>query len=113
LETVQILLEGTPSGIDLARLRREIEASRGVAGVHDLHAWSLSAQQVALSCHVVVDEGLTAAQGEHLVRELESLVCERFGIGHTTIQVEACHPCDQGDVHAPGVHNHPHTAGVG
>lgn len=113
LEIVQILLEGTPRGLDTAQLRREIEAWPGVTGAHDLHAWSLSDQQVALSCHVVVDEGLTAAQGEHLVRELESRVCDRFGIGHTTIQVEACHPCDEGDVHAPGAHNHPHTAGVG
>ena len=75
----------------------------------------LSGEQIALSCHLVVAEELLAADSEHLVRKVEEAICGRFGIGHTTIQVEACHPCDETLGHAAGDHNHPHVqrAGIG
>jgi cobalt-zinc-cadmium efflux system protein len=106
-ETVQILLEGTPSGIDLNAVRSRMEATPGVDSLHDLHVWALGPEQVALSCHVVVqDEKLS--DGEHLVRELENALCGEFGVGHTTIQLEACHPCRGETDHALGEHTHPH-----
>lgn len=108
-DTVHILLEGAPARIDVEEVRALLEASGEVRSVHDLHVWSLTAEQVALSCHLVVDENRTVAHTEHLVRELESAICMRFGIGHTTIQVEACHPCANGDGHSHGDHNHPHA----
>ena len=61
---------------------------------------------MALSAHVVVDD-CPLGDAEHLVRDLEQRLCDRFSIGHTTIQVESCHPC--GDIeHGAGAHNHPH-----
>lgn len=109
LDTLHILLEGTPKGLDLSALRADLEAAPGIIEVHDLHVWALSAQELALSCHVVLGEALSASQGEHLVRDLEDRVCARFGIGHTTIQVETCHPCAEGGMHRSGLHNHPHA----
>ena len=108
--TWNVLLEGVPSDIDLKEVDRAIRGTEGVDSIHDLHVWSLSSEQVALSCHVVVAEELLAADSEHLVRRVEEAVCARFGIGHTTIQVEACHPCS-GDAleHGVGDHNHPHV----
>jgi len=108
LDTMNILLEGVPKGIDLEQVRQQIEQAPGVTSVHDLHVWSLSGEQIALSCHVVVGEGLAAAEAEHLIRRVEQEICGRFGIGHTTIQVEACHPCDDFG-HGVGDHNHPHA----
>jgi cobalt-zinc-cadmium efflux system protein len=107
--TVQILLEGTPSGVDLAAVRRVIESHEGVESVHDLHVWSLSAEAAVLSCHVVVRDELMA-DAEHRMRGLEIQLCRRFGIGHTTIQLERCHPCGDEGEHGPGQHNHPHAA---
>ena len=107
---MNVLLEGVPSGIDLEEVRRTVAAAPGVNSVHDLHVWSLSGEQIALSCHVVVAEELLAADSEHLVRKVEEAICGKFGIGHTTIQVEACHPCDESMGHAAGVHNHPHPS---
>jgi cobalt-zinc-cadmium efflux system protein len=110
IDTLNVLLEGVPSGIDLKEVERAIRATEGVDSIHDLHVWSLSGEQLALSCHVVVPEELLAADSEHLVRRVEEAVCDRFGIGHTTIQVEACHPCSGAALeHGVGDHNHPHV----
>src|SRR4029077_17152293 len=63
-------------------------------------------EEVALSCHVVVGD-CRLEEAEHVVRDLESRLCGKFAIGHTTIQVESCHPC--GEIHhGAGDHNHPH-----
>jgi cobalt-zinc-cadmium efflux system protein len=105
-ETVNLLMEGTPAEIDLVAVTKEIASTELVTSMHDLHVWALSSDEVALSCHVVVgDHPLSDA--EHVVRDLESRLCANFAIGHTTIQVESCHPC--GEIHhAAGDHNHPH-----
>lgn len=108
-EASNILLEGTPSDLNLALVRAEINSVRLVGSVHDLHVWTLTPGQIALSAHVVVsDPDLDTAASEHLVRELEERLCRRFDIGHTTIQVEACHPCLNEPSHELGQHAHPH-----
>ncbi len=105
-ETVHVLLEGTPAEIDLEAVTKEIAQTKLVTDVHDLHVWALSSDEMALSCHVVVGE-CPLGDAEHVVRDLESRICDRFAIGHTTIQVESCHPC--GEIHhGAGEHNHPH-----
>jgi len=105
-ETVNLWMEGTPRDVDLAAVRAEITGSKLVTGVHDLHVWALSSDQLALSCHIVIDD-TSLGDAEHVVRDLESKLCDRFAIGHTTIQVESCHPC--GEIHhRAGEHNHPH-----
>ncbi|TAN33708.1 cation transporter [bacterium] len=105
-ETVNLLLEGTPGEIDLAAVTAEITSTELVTAMHDLHVWALSSDETALSCHVVIGE-CPLGDAEHVVRDLESRLCGRFSIGHTTIQVESCHPC--GEIHhGAGDHNHPH-----
>lgn len=107
-ETSHVLLEGVPSGLELAAVERALLEAPRVRSVHDLHVWTVSPHHAALSAHLVVDAGSTA-DGEHLVRELESELCRRFGIGHTTIQLESCHPCAaEGVAHGTEDHNHPH-----
>jgi cobalt-zinc-cadmium efflux system protein len=109
-ETVNLLLEGTPSDINLGAVTSEIMDTGRVTGMHDLHVWALSSDEMALSCHVVVGD-LPLADAEHIVRDLEKRLCARFDIGHTTIQVESCHPC--GEIHhGAGDHNHPHVLTV-
>ncbi|GAC1504112.1 MAG: cation diffusion facilitator family transporter [Candidatus Dormibacteraceae bacterium] len=105
-ETVNLLMEGTPGEIDLAAVSKEITGTELVTSMHDLHVWALSSDEVALSCHVVVGD-CPLRDAEHVVRDLEQRLCDRFAIGHTTIQVESCHPC--GEIHhGAGDHNHPH-----
>jgi cobalt-zinc-cadmium efflux system protein len=110
LDTGNILLEGVPQGMDVDAIGGSIKDTTGVDSLHDLHVWALAPEQVALSCHIVVSEELLA-EGEHLVRRLEQTLCAAFGIGHTTIQVEACHQCAAVIDHAANGHNHPHPDG--
>ena len=91
-ETVNLLMEGTPREIDLEAVTEEIAGTELVTSVHDLHVWALSSDEMALSCHVVVGD-CPLGDAEHVVRDLEQRLCDRFAIGHTTIQVESCHPC--------------------
>jgi cobalt-zinc-cadmium efflux system protein len=105
-ETVNLLLEGTPTDINLGDVTREITKTEHVISAHDLHVWALSSEEMALSVHVVLEE-CPLGDAEHVVRDLEGRLCGRFAIGHTTIQVESCHPC--GEIHhGAGEHNHPH-----
>jgi cobalt-zinc-cadmium efflux system protein len=105
-ETVNLLLEGTPSAVDLSEVTSEIANTEHVISAHDLHVWALSSEELALSVHIVLEE-CPLGEAEHVVRDLESRLCGRFEIGHTTIQVESCHPC--GEIHhGAGEHNHPH-----
>ena len=109
-ETVNLLMEGTPPEIDLGAVTRQITRTPHVTGVHDLHVWALSSEAVALSCHVVLED-ISLGDAEHVVRDLEHRLCDAFAIGHTTIQVESCHPC--GEIHhGAGEHNHPHEHAV-
>jgi len=109
-ETVNLLMEGTPREIDLAAVTEEITGTELVTSMHDLHVWALSSDEMALSCHVVVGD-CPLGVAEHVVRDLESRLCDKFAFGHTTIQVESCHPC--GEIHhGAGEHNHPHESAV-
>src|SRR5256886_2606420 len=105
-ETVNLRLAGSSPDIDLSAVSDEIKHTDKVASLHDLHVWALSSEDTALSVHVVVGD-CPLGDAEHMVRDLEQRLCGRFAIGHTTIQVESCHPC--GEIHhGAGEHNHPH-----
>ena len=95
-DTTQILLEGVPSGIDLAELRAAIAATPGVGGVHDLHVWSLTSDDHSLSTHVELTDG---ADFETVRAAVAKVLRDRYDIEHATIQVER-EPCDD----ASGLH---------
>ena len=84
-EALHILLEGTPPGVDLAKLKTEIEAMPGVRRAYDLHAWTLTSGFDAMSGHVVVDD---VAAGPGVIRAVRRLLKARHGIEHVTVQVE-------------------------
>ena len=95
-ETVGVLMEGAPGGVDVDAVRDAILGVPGVSAVHDLHVWSITSGMVALSAHVRAADG---ASGDALLRALGAVLRERFGIAHTTIQVERavldeCATCD-------------------
>jgi len=87
-EAVSVLMESAPGGIDVDQVREAMLQVPGVRGVHDLHVWSISSSFPALSAHVEAAEG---AHAEVLSR-LRSLLETRFGITHSTIQVESPPP---------------------
>ena len=84
-ESVDILLEGAPSHIDLRAVRTQLEAIPGIESVHDLHVWSVTPRMIAMSAHAIVrDPGAQQHVLEH-VHDAMAL----FGIGHVTVQLES------------------------
>lgn len=86
-ETINILLEGMPRGMTLAGVTDAMRAVPGVLHVHDVHVWTLGSGSHALSCHVHIDD-MQHSESERILRRLEGVLADRFGIRHTTMQFE-------------------------
>jgi cobalt-zinc-cadmium efflux system protein len=81
----RVFMEAAPAGLDPERIGRELAGESGVVEVHDLHVWEVTSGFPALSAHVVVRSG---ADCHELRRVLQRVLGERFGIRHTTLQVD-------------------------
>jgi cobalt-zinc-cadmium efflux system protein len=84
----RVLLEAAPQGLDPEEIGRVLAAEHHVVEVHDLHLWEVSSGFPSLSAHVVVEPGCDTQAHR---AQLAELLHERFGIEHTTLQVEATH----------------------
>lgn len=83
-EASHILMQGVPRGTDLGRIRAALAGIEGVAGVHELHCWSVSGDDISLTAHLVL-----AGQGHEDVRaRAAEVLAEDFGIQHITLQIE-------------------------
>jgi cobalt-zinc-cadmium efflux system protein len=81
----RVFMEAAPAGVDPDRIGRELAAQQGVVEVHDLHVWEVTSGFAALSAHVVVRAGDDCHERRRL---LQRVVKDRFGIDHTTLQVD-------------------------
>src|ERR1700739_2088922 len=86
-ETLNILLEGTPRGMSLDAVETAMRAIVGVSDVHDLHVWSIGSENHALSAHVKITD-MPTSESDGILREINEKLGKRFGIHHTTIQLE-------------------------
>jgi cobalt-zinc-cadmium efflux system protein len=85
-ESINVLLEGVPYGIDVNAVEQKMIEVKGVEGVHDLHVWCITPTRMCImSAHVVVEKGVNKKK---LLSDLMSMLKEEFGIDHTTIQLE-------------------------
>ncbi len=87
-ETTDILLEAVPSEISLSALVRDMMRVDGVRDVHDLHVWCITSGMHALSCHASIEDP-PPSQSASILQALETMLRERYHIGHTTIQFES------------------------
>ncbi len=84
-ETVRVLMEGAPGHIDVDEVYHAVSDIHGVVSVHDLHIWTITSGLVALSIHVVIED---VDSSTRLLKTIQDVLYRRFGIGHTTVQVE-------------------------
>jgi cobalt-zinc-cadmium efflux system protein len=84
-QSLALSLAGVPEGIDHAEVDTYLRGRPGVAGLHDLHIWSLSTTQVALTVHLVTPAG---HPGDAFLHDTTAGLQNQFGIGHVTLQVE-------------------------
>jgi cobalt-zinc-cadmium efflux system protein len=94
-ETVNLLLEGTPSSIDPDAVTRSLGAIDGVLGVHHLHIWALAPSRPALSCHLMVGD-VPMRSTQTLLTQVSEMLAHEYRIAHTTVQFEFAQ-CDVDD----------------
>jgi cobalt-zinc-cadmium efflux system protein len=87
-EIADILMEAVPRHIDLGDVCRTMHGAAGVEEVHDVHVWTISSGLYALSAHVVV-RGDAMGRNDAILTEVKGRLRDRFGIDHTTIQIES------------------------
>ncbi|MFE5298743.1 cation diffusion facilitator family transporter [Streptomyces sp. NPDC056632] len=88
-ETLDVLLEFAPKGVDMAEVRAHVLALPGVEDVHDLHAWTITSGMPVLSAHVVVAQDVLDAVGhEKLLHDLQGCLGSHFDVEHCTFQLE-------------------------
>lgn len=118
-ESIDVLLEATPRGLDVGEVEQAITAIPGVQCVHDVHIWTVGSGFPAMSGHVSIHEG---ADYRRVLVAAQQVVHDRFGIAHATLQletpeIEAMLPvqhmepnpaCLDGHVRAEAEHAHPH-----
>lgn len=95
-EGLRVLLEATPSGVDVMDLIAVLQQIPAVKDVHDIHVWSISPEFHALSCHVLIDD-LSTSQAAEIRERIESMVRQQFSIRHTTLQME-CEKCEGNEI---------------
>ena len=106
-ESLNILLEGAPSSVEMAAIDAELRAVPGVLDVHDLHIWSIGSDTHALSSHITIAD-IPPSASNAILDELRKMLASRHHIHHTTIQFESA-VCDLADgCILPVPHEHHH-----
>jgi cobalt-zinc-cadmium efflux system protein len=85
-ESLNVLLEGLPRGMELQQVTEALRSLEGVIDVHDLHIWSLGSKTHALSCHVLISD-MATSESNPILKNINDLLC-KYQIFHTTIQFE-------------------------
>jgi len=84
-ESVDVLLEGTPRHLNISAILTDLGSVNGVVSIHDLHVWSITSGMPAMSCHVMLRQGVDSWE---VLDMLTRLMQQKYGIEHTTIQIE-------------------------
>jgi len=88
-EAIDILMQGTPPGIDIRRIQQWIESVPRVKNLHHVHVWRMDDRQVHFEGHVQLDGDPTLAEVDLIRRQIKDLLAAEFGVGHATIETES------------------------
>ncbi len=92
-ESARIILQGTPAHIDMDEVLRDISRVGNVGDVHGLHIWSINSNEVFLSCHLCVCGQADGSDTDEIIKSVNTMLEEKYGIRHTTLQVENTRIC--------------------
>lgn len=93
-DSILILMNATPPGIDLHDIQKSLESIEGVKEIHDLHVWNPSAENIALAVHITVPDQMLG-KVDDLATKVRTILFEKFKIDHPTLQFE-CNTCNNG-----------------
>ena len=94
-DATNVLLEGSPKGLDVEKMIDAMREVGHVQAVHDVHVWTVSDHLNFLSAHVEVANARTMEECGAVIRDVNEVLFHRFGIGHATIQVESAGACGE------------------
>jgi len=92
-QTIDILMQGSPAGLDLDLVRQDLEQIPEIANIHHVHIWNMDDQSVHFECHVDLVENISISETDNIYYMIEKILKETYHIGHLTIQFEY-HKCD-------------------
>ena len=108
-ESIDILMESTPSDVDMGTMIRDITSVEGVRGVHDLHVWSITRAVKTLSAHLVTED-MVISKGALIQTKVNEILYHKYGINHATLQLE-CEDCLPGMLYCEIIEpNHQHRS---
>jgi cobalt-zinc-cadmium efflux system protein len=109
-ESLNILLEGLPRGIELENVKDSLCKVPGVLDVHDVHIWSLGSNTHALSCHALIDD-MPPSESDCILCAMNDVLAREYHVHHTTVQFEHVR-CELGKngcvIHPEHEHDHGH-----
>jgi cobalt-zinc-cadmium efflux system protein len=91
MESGEVLMEATPRDVDMERLKRDVGEIPGVRDFHDIHVWTIGTGRRALSGHLLTDD-ISTQESQRMICAAREILAERYGITHTTLEVE-CESC--------------------
>ncbi|ORZ38131.1 cation efflux family-domain-containing protein [Catenaria anguillulae PL171] len=87
-DALRVLMEGTPTHIDPQAVERDLASIPNVLAVHDMHIWTLTMGKCAMACHIEVRRTVLTHEYEAILEAAQALVCSKYAIHHTTMQLE-------------------------
>lgn len=87
-ETVNILMEASPAGLDINEIKTELEKVENIGNVHHIHTWRIADNDIHFQCHADLELSMPIEKVDELRLKMEKLLLEKFGINHSTIQME-------------------------
>jgi Co/Zn/Cd efflux system component len=84
-----IIYVGTPKHISITEITEDIESIEGVLRAHDLHVWTISSGNIALTVHVTIEAKSDAGYQDQILSEIQKMLCSEYNIHHSTVQIES------------------------
>ena len=94
---MRIFLQGVPKDIDTGEVYSNLLAVKNIASIHGLHIWSINSSETFLSCHICLKGDRDKIDTDDLIQNVNSILDEKFGIKHTTLQLENIDLCGTDD----------------
>lgn len=95
-QSVHILMESVPAGVDYLEILKDIKGLPGVLDVHDLHIWEIGSRQYSLSAHVVVED-MPVSRAQAAISRIKEMLLDRHRVIHATLELESV-PCEPGEI---------------
>ena len=99
-QAVEILMQGTPGDLDLARVKDSLESLTEIDNIHHVHAWNLNDNEIHFECHVDLNDDIRVSQTEKIKDKIHEILLNKFNITHVTIQYEYNCCDDKGMIHS-------------